>query len=249
MNKKAMQNSVQITLIIVAGAILLSLIGYYAFASNSSSNTINVQGYSEIDATPDLATVYFNVQTKGDTSEEATQKNSEIVDDLITKLVVQGFERKDIQTQGFNVYPDYEWVNNQRREKGYVATHSLRLEMPASESSKIGKAIDVGVEAGAGINYINFELTQEKENELKAEAIALAAQDAKIKAESVAGGLGKKVGKLVSVSVNEWRYSPWIAYSGSGVAEDAALAKEASTTIQPSEQKVTATVSAVFRIK
>lgn len=243
-----MQKSVQITSIIVAGIVLVALIGFMFFNSTVPQNTINVQGYSEISALPDLVAVYFNVETKGITSSEATNKNSEIVDNLIANLVSEGLDKKEIQTQNFNVYPEYDYVGGTRKEKGYVATHSLRVEMPSEESSKIGKVIDAGVNAGAGISYINFELSSENQNKYKAEAMKLAAQDATTKANSVAEGFGKKAGKLVSVSVSEWGYYPWNVYSGSGKSEDAVMAREASTSIQPSEQTITATVSAVFKI-
>jgi len=244
-----MQKSVQITLIIVAGIVFLTIVGYLIFNSMSSQNTVTVQGYSGLNVLPDLAVVYFNVETRGTTSEEATSKNSKIVENLTANLINEGFEKEDIQTQNFNVYPDYVYSGSVRKENGYVVTHSLKVEMPAEQTDKIGKSIDSGISAGAGVSYINFELTSENQNKYKAEAMKLAAEDATIKANSVAEGFGKKAGKLVSVSVNEWGYYPWIVYSGSGMVSDAKLAREASTTIQPSEQTITASVSAVFKIK
>ena len=245
-----MDKSVQKTLIIMAGILVVALIVLVGFTSLvAPANTITGNGQATIDAMPDLVSVYFTVQTRGETSEEANSENAEITDDLITNILKKGFERKDIQTQSFNVYPDYKYVNNQRKENGYVATHSLKVEMPTEQSEKIGSVIDAGIEAGAGISNINFELSQEKQNKYKAEAIRLAAEDSRIKAEALAQGLGKELGKLVSVSDSDFGYNPWIMYSGSGMAEDAAIAKQASTSIQPSDQKISASVTAVFKIK
>jgi len=244
-----MDKSVQKTSIIMAGVLIMFLVGFLGVKSLvSPSNTITGNGQATIDAVPDLVSVYFTVQTKGETSEEANSENAEIVDDLITNVLKKGFERKDIQTQSFNVYPEYKYVNNQRKESGYTATHSLKVEMSTEQSEKIGSVIDAGIEAGAGISNINFELSQEKQNKYKAEAIKLAAEDSRIKAQALASGLGKELGKLVSVSDSNFGYNPWIMYSGSGIAEDAAIAKEAATSIQPSEQKITARVTAVYRI-
>jgi uncharacterized protein len=243
-----MEKSVQITLIIVSAIVVLGLIGITTFSNIvSPTNTITVNGVAQVDAIPDLVTVYFNAQTKGDTSAEATEKNSELVDNLITEILKLGFERKDIQTQNFNVYPDYDWVNNRRVEKGYIATHSIRIELPTSESSKIGDIIDAGVNAGAGISYINFELSQKLQNSYKAEALKLAAEDARIKAESVADGFDKRLGKLVSTSVDSYDYYPWrmYEYAEGSVAEDA---KIVATNIQPSEQQISASIKAVYRI-
>ncbi|HLC87089.1 MAG TPA: SIMPL domain-containing protein [Candidatus Nanoarchaeia archaeon] len=248
-----MHKSVQITLIIVLGVLILAGLGFYTISSFSpfKRDTISVTGNSKVEAMPDIVTVYFNVQTSGKTTEEASQKNSEIVDSLVNGLLAEGFLREDIQTENFNIYPEYEWINGKRQDKGFTAVHSIKLKMPASETDKIGKSVDIGAKAGASINYINFELSQEKQNDYKAEAMKLAAEDAKIKAEAVAEGLGKEVGKLVSVSVDQFDYYPWRIYetAGAGFAEEAMLAKEAATGIQPGEKEISAQVSAVFKIK
>ncbi|MFH1187091.1 MAG: SIMPL domain-containing protein, partial [Candidatus Levyibacteriota bacterium] len=237
--------------IIVAGIIISALIISNSFngISPGQDNVISAQGVSTVKAMPNLVSVYFNIETKAKTSENATKLNSDIVEKLKSNLIAQGFDEKKIQTQGFSVYPNYEWVGGKQVDKGFIATHSLILEMSADESEKIGKAIDAGVSAGAGISYINFELTQEKQNEYKAEALELAAQDAKIKAQATASGLDQEIGKLVSVQVDNFGYYPWNVYSGSGRAEDAMLAKAETTSITPSEQEVTASVTAVFKLK
>jgi uncharacterized protein YggE len=244
-----LDKSVQITLIIVVGIVILAILGYVIFSSIiSPSNKISVNGYSEIEAFPDLVGIYFNIETKGSTSEEATKENSKIVEELKDSLIMKGFDREDIKTQNFNVYPDYDWVSGKRINKGYKAVHSLKLELSTEDTSKIGLVINAGVEAGAGISYINFELTQEKQNEYKAEAIKQASEDARIKAEAMAQGLGQKLGNLVSVSDSGFDYYPWRVY-GAIEEADVAVAKEATTDIQPDEQKITARVSAVFKLK
>ncbi|MGD9276817.1 MAG: SIMPL domain-containing protein [Candidatus Pacearchaeota archaeon] len=249
MKKQKIDNSVKITLIIVLGVLVL---GYMIYSSlpTTSANTVTGNGQATIKVMPDLVRVYFNVQTRGETSKEATNNNSEIVDDLITKLVKQGFERKQIETTNFNVYPDYIWDDEGRKENGYVATHSIRVELSTDDIDKIGNVVDAGVNAGAGVSYISFELSQDLENQYKAEALELAAKDAKTKAQAVANGLGKNLGKLVSTQGNDFNYYPWRIYESGGVASlDAASVKQEATNIQPGEQEVSASVQAVFELK
>jgi uncharacterized protein YggE len=244
-----MDKSVQKTLIIMGGILALAVILIITFTSLSKANTVTGNGQATIEAIPDLVTVYFSVQTTADTSNEATEENSEIVDDLITELIKQGFERNQIQTSAFRVSPNYEWKNGERIQKGYTATHNIKLEMPTENTEKIGNAIDAGVNAGAGISYINFELSQEKQNQYKAEALKLAAEDARIKAQAIADGLGKRLGRLVSTSDSNFNYYPWRVYeSEEGAAMDASQAKEATTDIVPGEQEIYASVIAVFKI-
>jgi len=246
-----MENSVKITGIIAVAVILIVVIGINSFSQFNPRNTITAQGFSEIDVMPDLVTVYFNVETSGDTATEVKDANAEIVDNLIVELIKIGFSRDEIQTSNFNVYPDYEWNNGRRTEKGYKATHNLKVEMSTDESGKIGDVIDAGVDSGALLSYINFELSTELQNTYKAQALEQASQDARIKAESVAKGLDKSLGSLVSVSTSDFNYYPWRAYSmeDSSVGATVEEAKLAATNIQPSEQTVSASVSVVYKIR
>jgi hypothetical protein len=249
-NMKKMDKSVKITLIIAVVVLAVFLMGFFGFRSLVTPvNTITGNGQSTIDAMPDLVSIYFAVITEGETSEEANIANTEIVDDLIVNLLMEGLERKDIQTQSFSIYPNYKWINDQNVEDGFIASHYFKIELSTEDSDNLGSIVDAGIIAGAGISSINFELSQEKQNEYKAEAIKLAAEDSKIKAESLAEGLGKKLGRLVSVSDSDFGYYPWPMYSGSGAVSEAAVAKEAATSIQPSEQTISASVTAVYRIR
>ncbi len=249
-----MEKSVQITAIIMGSIIFLAIFGglvfYNLMPDQFKGTTVNVEGVSTIKATPDLVKVYFNMETSADTSSEATSKNAEQVDDMTTALIKLGLERKDIQTQNFNVYPWQEWVNNRYVDKGYKATHQIIIELSSSQFSMVGDVIDAGVESEALISYINFELSQEKQNEYKAEAFKQAAEDARTKAESIAEGLGKDVGKVVSVTTQDWSYRPWALYESAGLdmVTEAGSAKQATTSISPSSQEVTGQVTVVYAL-
>ena len=239
-----MEKSVQTNLIIVAGVVILALILINSL-NPSYENTISVAGVSSVKAMPDIVGVYFSVDTQGKTANEAGDKNSKIVKNLTDSLIALGFEEGYIQTQRYNIYPEYNYQTG--AIKGYKATHSLKVEISANESEKIGDVIDSGVDAGAGIGYINFELSQENQNKYKAEAMKLAALDATSKAQGVAEGLGKKLGSLVSVSIDDYNYVPWLARDFAGATAEEA--KVASTNIVPSEQEISARVTAVFKIR
>ena len=243
-----MEKSVQITSLIVVGAIILAIIVVFGINGISTTqNTVSVAGQSTVEVMPDLVSVYFSVDTKGTTSKEASDKNTDITNALIAALESNGFSREDIQTQSYSVYPEYDWNSGSQRLIDYKASHSLKVQIPANESDKIGNAVDSGINAGAGVSYINFELSQESQNKYKAEAMKLAAQDATTKAESVADGLNKKLGSLVSVSVDSYNYMPWLARDFAGATS--AEVEKAVPSIVPSTQEISASVTAVFKIR
>jgi uncharacterized protein YggE len=247
--KIKLQKSVQITLIIAVAIIVLVVIGIIYLKPDSSTNTFQVNGQATSKVSPDLITVYFNVDTKAQTSKEAEDANSLIVSKLTDSVVALGFSKKDLTTESYNIYPEYDYSNGQRLT-GYRATHSLKIELSSSQKDEVSSLIDAGTNAGAGISYINFELSPALQQSAKTQAIKDASEDARVKAEALAAGFNKKLGKLVSVSLDQFNYYPWNIYassdsSGAGVAAEA---KRAVADITPSNQEVSASVTAVYRL-
>ena len=242
---------------IIAGTVLLVVILVILFlkpASPYSGKTVTVEGSSTIKATPDLIGVYFTIQTKNQTSSEAKSANDEIYNNLVSELVVLGFEESDLKTESFSIYPNVYWQNNQQKEDGFVAYHYLKLELSTEQADKLSGVIDAGVNSGAGINYINFELTEESQNLYKAQALEKASADARIKAEAVALGLNKNVGRLISVQVSDFGYYPWPLYSaraetGAVSSDEISVAKDSVASISPGDQDINAIVSATFRLR
>ena len=124
-----LKSSVQITLIIVAGLILLTLITIFTIKSfiSSSKDSLQVNGQSTIKVIPDLITLSYNVETKGNTSKEAEDSNTKIVNDLIYQVVQLGFDKEDLKTENFNIYPEYNWQSGEQELIGYKAVHSLKI--------------------------------------------------------------------------------------------------------------------------
>src|SRR3989344_7340693 len=84
-----MKSPVQIALIIVAGIILLTLISIFTIKSfiSSPKDSLDVNGQSTIKVTHDLITIYYNIETTGNTTKEASDKNAEITDKLRTETL------------------------------------------------------------------------------------------------------------------------------------------------------------------
>ncbi|MFA5061360.1 MAG: SIMPL domain-containing protein [Candidatus Pacearchaeota archaeon] len=242
-------NSVKITGMIVLAVVILAVLGFYVINPVSANETIRSDGVSTVTVIPDKVSIYFSVETSGTTAAEAKDLNTETANKVIDAIIGEGFERKDIETTSFNVYEDIEWTERGRVSKGYKATHSLRVKFSAEESEKIGKVIDAGIDSGALLSYISFELSQELENQYKAEALKLATEDARTKAEAIATGLGAKLGKVVSVSSSEASYYPSISYDARAMEESVSIkGSEIATSIQPGEREITGRVSVIYKI-
>jgi uncharacterized protein YggE len=247
-------DAVKVTSIIVSTIVVLAVIALVIYLNarpEAIAPTIASNGVAQLKALPDLVSVYINVETNGSTTKEANDKNSEISDKVITELVKLGLERKDIGTENFNIYPQYDWTNGTQTLIGYQATHSIVVKLNASKIDRVSSIVDAAADAGAFISYINFELSQEKQNQYKADALKAATEDARIKAESIASGLDKKLGDIVSVSDMSFDYYPWPIYAKGDMlsaTEANTGARSAVMNIQPGEQDISARVSVTYKI-
>src|SRR3989344_6640672 len=199
-------NNKIIIFLVIAGILVL---GGYLFYT--SSPVVAAQGISTLKVTPDKVSIYFSVEARDKTLQLAQNKQVEISDALFIELVRLGFERSEIQTLSLNMYPEYDWSNNQQTQKGYVV--SQQVIVVTDDFDKIAQIVDVAVSSGALVSSVSFELSDEKQNEYKTKALEQASMDAMKKAEATAKGAGKSLGRLVALESQNFDYYPYPIYS------------------------------------
>jgi len=224
--------------------IALIAVGAYIYVNAfSTAKTVSVSGISELKSEADFVSIYFSVETLNESAQKSQDENFKISNEVIGALEDLGIK---VETQNVNTYQEYDWSNNARELKGYKTVHSIRAEI---ENPKLaGFTIDKAAEKGALVRSINFEITQEHENELKAQALEEATRDARTKAEAIAKGSGGKLGKLVSISTNDYNYYPYMAYSYAE-GDSVGMAKDSVAEVAPRDINVRANVNAVYQIR
>lgn len=247
MKKELNTTAILVSVIIIAGVLLSIWLVSSMFGGSLTGQTIQAMGDAELTAMPDEASVYLQVQTKAKTATEAKDENSKVMEAVLENLDKIGIAKENIETENFNIYEDFDWNEGKQTSKGFVASNNIKISTKDFEI--IGKIIDAGADEGALINSINFELSNKQENEYKAMVLAEASQDAKMKAESIAQGLGKDLGDLVSVASSDFGWTPYPVYRGMATPADAGEAKAAATNIEPQKLDVTASVTVVYEIK
>lgn len=232
-------------LIWVVAIIAVIIAGYLFYTSGPE---ISATGNSEIKINPDVISVYITSQARNNSSSVAQEKALEISDKFVSELEKLGISEEDIQLSDYNVYEDFDWSEEGRKSRGFVASQSITVKL--SEFNKTLGVIKAATAAGALVNGINFELSQSKENEYKAQALKQAGEDAKVKASSLASGFDRGLGRLVSVQSQDFFYEPYPLYAKAdaiSIAENV-QAESAIAGISPSDLTVTATVSATYRL-
>ncbi len=229
---------------IVIGIVLALVVGVYFIWSTEP--TVTSQGMALFSVQPDLVSLYLSVEGRGANAQSAQANYTEKAEQVFAALEQAGIQEKAIQTVNYNIYEEYDWVNGDRKSKEYIASQQLIIK--TADFKSVAHLVDVSVQAGALVSTINFELSQEKQNEYKVQALAAAGKDAQRKADAVASGLGKKLGALVSVSSSDFNYPGPVVYYAKAEAGRGDV-REAAVRITPQELEVSASVQVQYRLR
>lgn len=212
-----------------------------------SGRTIHVNGSGSVTGEPDIATLNIGVSVEKDTVAEAREKAASAMTALIETLKANNIEEKDINTENFSIYPQYDWTEEGRILRGYRVNNTVRAKVRDLDS--LSDVIDDAAEAGGDyvvLNSIQFMI--EDTTPLQAQARTLAVEDAKAKAQTLADASGVTLGKPITINENTYYESPPIPFAAaeSAVADDGA---RTSTPIVPGEQTVTVNITVVYEIE
>jgi uncharacterized protein YggE len=154
-----------------------------------------------------------------------------------------GIADRDIQTSSINLYPDYrqDAQGNNPQIVGYRASNEVSVRFRDIANS--GKILDALVAQGA--NQINGPmLSIDKPEAALDEARTQALANARARAELYAKALGKRVGRILSISESGANYQPPVI-----MMRQASMASAPSTSIDPGEQSVAVSLSVSFELE
>ncbi|MBI4891269.1 MAG: SIMPL domain-containing protein [Acidobacteria bacterium] len=147
---------------------------------------------------PDQMKLTVGVTTQADTAQQAAADNaarSTQVLDALRKLLGAS---ADLQTIAYNVSPVYKYPSGSTPVlSGYSASNTI--EATTGDLSIAGRLIDVAVQAGATtVGGIRFGLKDPQP--ARQIALKLAVQQARSSADAMAGGLGARLGGVISIA-------------------------------------------------
>jgi hypothetical protein len=204
-------------------------------------NTIDVSGEATLSAPTEQVEIFVTAETQQALAKDSQQENARIIQQAIAALTGAGVPRASIETVMFDLQPVYEFDDILEKTvlTGYRTTHSLRVKL--SDPSKSGDVIDTAVQAGINrIDRIVFDITDERKEELRKQALAQASAKAKSKAQELAASQGVKMVGVAKVSEGTVIILPFERVF--------AAASAGGTEILPGQVQVSATVSASYLI-
>ena len=209
------------------------------------SRTIHVTGNGSVVGEPDIATLNLGVSAEKASVEEAREAAASAMTSVIDSLKANDVAEKDIQTENFSIYPQYDYTDNGRVLRGYRVSNTVSANVRELES--LSDIIDDAAGAGGDIVVVNsIQFMIEDSTPLQTQARALAVKNAEAKAQTLAEASGVTLGKPITITEMSAGGGPPIAF-----VESAALADESarsSTPIQAGELTVTVNVTMVYEI-
>jgi len=205
---------------------------------------ITVGGRANVAGTPDTLRLDLSVVATASSVSEALASANRSADSVQRSLLANGVGRKDLQTSGLSIQPDYDYSNGATpRLKGYQVSESISAKL--RNLGRAGDAIGQAVGAGGNAVRVNgISLDLEDTGALVSSARDRAYADARAKAEQYAKAAGRSLGDVMSITEDVSTPSP-IAVPYAAVDS----AKSASVPIQPGSQDVDVSVTVVFTMR
>lgn len=214
--------------------------------NGSGNNGIVVSGEGKATGKPDIARISLGVSKLAATVEQARNEAAASLDAMIQTLRNNGIAKDDIQTEQFNISPEYDYNNGKQKLNGFRVTNLVSAKL--RDINKTSKVVDDAVSAGgdnAQVQGISF--TIDKPEDLQRKARENAVSDAEAKAQTLASATGVSVGSPISIS--ETSGSPGPVYYNRATAASDAAAPVPSTPIEPGTLDVVINVSVTWSIK
>ncbi|WP_062112097.1 SIMPL domain-containing protein, partial [Aureimonas sp. AU40] len=211
---------------------------------------IEVGGEGTAFRAPDLAVTQLTVLRDAPTAAEATKQASEAVGAVAKAMAEFGVEKRDLQTAGFQISPQYQTDNRQDGQQsppkivGYEVRNTLSVKV--RDLSKLGEIMDRAVKLGVNEGgSIRFEIADPAD--VSKEARRLAVADARARAETLADASGQKLGRVLVIQDGAARAEPMPPVPLMEM-KMAASARSDSMAVETGENAVRAEVRIVYEL-
>jgi uncharacterized protein YggE len=214
-------------------------------AGAMESPTIVVTGNGDVAAAPDRAAVNLGAVVEAKQAMEAQKQLNQIMQRVVKEIKALGLADEKIRTDRLSLYPVYSNPGRKTDQEpeaprivGYRAANTVRVQV--DDLDRVGSVIDAGITAGANqLASLSFELRDD--GKYRQEALKLAVQEARVKAEAIAAAMGLPLGEVVEIREEGVR-TPYPA------ERKYAAPASGGTPIQPGQIEVSAGVSIRFKL-
>jgi uncharacterized protein YggE len=164
--------------------------------------TIRVRGYGTVSVKADMCSIRINVRAKDEKYDRALERSQEQIESLKEQLAKAGFQDDDLKTESFNVFTEYDSVQDDKGFykqvfSGYVCQYFLTLSFEF-DNETLGNAL-VAVSEADVTPDLNLNFYVKDPNKVSKAVLMSACTNALEKAQILASSSGVRLGDLQKI--------------------------------------------------
>jgi hypothetical protein len=211
--------------------------------SASNEPVVVTTGEGVVKTAPDRVWVTIAAESRAKSPREAQRANVDAMKAVFDKLKAMGLPADAIRTSGYDLQPQFDYVNGRQSLREYLARNSI--EVRVDDVTRAGEVLDAAVGSGAtSVSGVRFDLKDRSAAER--EALKKAVADARGRADAAAAGAGMRVDRIVRIEEQRMMIPeprPMM------MARQSMVADAAGPPMSPGELEIRVTVTMTSSIK
>lgn len=220
-----------------------------AQAANPSVPVVIASGERRIRVAPDQAWVTVSVDTRDAKAPEARRLGAAAMTTVSAALKKTGLDNDAIQTIGFSLQPDYEFVNGRQRLKGFVVSNQVQVRI--DEVSRVADVLDavggLSLPASSMATLAGLRFDLKNRANVEREALKGAVEDALARARFMASGAGLNLGRTLRIEEAGGEAVP--KFQPVMMARSGAMAESVATPISAADIEIRAQIVLTIEVK
>jgi uncharacterized protein YggE len=219
----------------------------HAVSCGSATPKLTVRGTGTASATPDELTAVFQVTVTAGTAAAALNQDNGKVGATVLALFEGGVVKRDIQTTGLTLQPNYAYPKGVPTITGYQVSNTVTATL--HDTAKAGAAIDgvVGV-AGNAVQISSLSFSFDNPANVEDHARTSAVRQAVEHAHAMALASGRRLGAVCSLTDDTQTSELPSPIFGNSTASSGLAAPQASVPIEAGSQSETDQVTLVYEL-
>jgi uncharacterized protein len=208
-------------------------------------DAVTMSGEGVVQVVPDRAWITIGAESRASSARDAQRRNTEAMAPVLAKLKSSGIPSEAIRTVGYDVQYEWDFVNNRRVGRGYVARNTVEVRVDTVD--RLGELLEAAVGSGATtLGGIRFDLKDRNAHER--EAVRQAVLNARAKAETAAGVSGRALDRVIRID-EQGIVSPPVPLRMMREVSQAGIAADAGAPISSGQIEIRANVTLTVALK
>jgi len=236
--------------LLVASVWAVPALAQPAMPATPAISVVVASGEHRIKVAPDQAWATVSLATRDARGAEARRLGAAAMTTITATLRKAGLDADAIQTVGFSLQPEYDFVNGRQRMKGFLLSNQVQVRM--DDVSRVADVLDavgsLSLPTSSTVTIAELRFDLKNRSSVERDALRGAVADAMARAKAMVSGAGLTLGRTLRVEESGGEVMPkfnepfMMARAGAG---DAAMA----TPIAPGDIEIRARVSVTVEIK